>query len=92
MNISSLLERGRQIWGQQRLDLQEIIIRMNVMLGDISRWARDAKKDKANHTDEELKKELGNFIFSSIRWCDDLGYDVEECISLAIECQERFQK
>jgi len=39
-----------------------------------------------------LKKELGNMIFSNIRWCDDLGYDPEECIKIAIDCQEKFVK
>lgn len=92
MDIQSLLERSRDIWGDEKLDAKGIVVRMGVMLGDISRYARNAPKDTAKHTDEELKKELGNFIFSSIRWCDDQGYDVEECINLAIDCQKRFQK
>jgi len=40
----------------------------------------------------ELKKELGNIIFSTIRWIDDLGLDVLECLDLAIEAQEKFAK
>lgn len=40
--------------------------------------------------DRELKKELGNIIFSTIRWVDDLGLDVLECLDLAIEAQEKF--
>jgi hypothetical protein len=27
-----------------------------------------------------------------ICWCDDLGYDPEECINIAIDCQRKFQK
>jgi hypothetical protein len=38
----------------------------------------------------QLKKELGNIIFSTIRWIDDLGLDVLECLDLAIEAQEKF--
>jgi len=38
----------------------------------------------------ELKKELGNLIFSTVRWIDDLGFDVLECLDLAVEAQERF--
>jgi len=39
---------------------------------------------------QELKKELGNVILSTIRWIDDLGLDVLECLDLAIEAQEKF--
>jgi len=31
-------------------------------------------------------------LFSTIRWCDDLGYNPEECISEAIKCQKEFKK
>jgi hypothetical protein len=40
----------------------------------------------------ELKKELGNVLFSTIRWIDDLGLDVLECLDLAIEAQEKFAR
>ena len=40
--------------------------------------------------EREFKKELGNIIFSTIRWIDDLGLDVLECLDLAIEAQEKF--
>lgn len=65
---------------------------MGKVLGDICRWERNAPKDKNLHTDEELKKEMGNIIFSTIRWADDLGYDPEECVRLAIGCQKKFEK
>ena len=53
---------------------------------------RNTLKDLEVHTDEDLKKELGNIIFSTIKWCDDLGYDPEECINISIKCQEKFKK
>jgi len=92
MEIKNLLEQGREIWNNQKLSLAQIIVRMGKVFGDICRYERDAEKDKSVHTDEDLKKELGNIIFSTIRWCDDLGYDPEECIKIAIECQKKFQK
>lgn len=92
MEIKNLLNQGREIWGGQKLNLNQIIIRLEKVFGDICRWERDAVKDKDMHTDEELKKELGNIIFSTIRWCDDLGYDPEECIKSAIDCQNKFIK
>ena len=88
MKIKELLNQGREIWGNQKLNLSQIIIRMGKVFGDICRWERDAVKDKDIHNDEELKKELGNIIFSTIRWCDDLGYNPEECIKTAIDCQK----
>ncbi len=92
MEIKNLLQQGREIWSGQKLNLGQIIVRLGKVFGDICRYERDATKDKNVHTDEDLKKELGNVIFSTIRWCDDLGYDPEECIKIAIECQKKFQK
>ena len=92
MEIRKLQEVNREIWGEEKLNLNQIIVRLGKVFGDLCRYERNAKKDSATHTEEELKKELGNVIFSTIRWCDDLGYDPGECIELAIECQKRFEK
>lgn len=92
MEIKNLLEKGRDIWGDKKLSLSEIIVRMGKVFGDICKWERNVPKDKMSHTDEELKKELGNIIFSTIRWCDDLGYDPEDCVNEAIDCQKKFEK
>jgi hypothetical protein len=86
------LSLGREIWGKEKRTLSEIIVRMGKVFGDICRWERNAPKDESTHTDEELKKELGSIIFSTICWFDDLGYDPEECIQLAIKSQKNFPK
>jgi hypothetical protein len=72
MNIQELLAAGKQIRGDQKLPLAQIIVRMGKVFGDICRRERNAPKDEPIHNDEELKKELGNIIFSTIRRCDDL--------------------
>lgn len=90
MEIKKLLREAREIWDEERLTLGEIIVRMGKVFGDLCRWERRAFKDESVCTEEELKKELGNMIFSTIRWCDDLGYDPEECIELAKKAQKRF--
>ena len=90
MEIKQLLHKSREIWGNEKLSLNQIIVCLGKVFGDLCRWERNAQKDKELHTDEELKKELGNIIFSTIRWCDDLGYDPEECINQAIESQKNF--
>ena len=92
MEIKTLVEQGRDIWDDEKLPLSQIIVRMGKIFGDICRWERNAIKDVRVHTDADLKKELGNMIFSTIRWCHDLGYDPEECIQAAIECQKKFEK
>ncbi len=92
MKIKNLLKQSREIWGDDKLQLSQIIVRMGKVFGDICRWERNSQKDVKIHTDDELKKELGNIIFSTIRWCDDLGYDPEECIESAIKAQKEFPK
>lgn len=89
MTIEELLREAKQIWGDKKLSLEEILIRLGVPVGDIHRYARD--KVEGTPMDEvELKKELGNIIFSTIRWCDDLGFKPEECIELAKQAQVRY--
>ena len=90
MDVQSLLAEAKGIWGERKLSAEEICVRLGVGFGDICRYARGASKDAASHTEAEIKKELGNLIFSTIRWCDDLGFDPEECVTLAINCQKTF--
>lgn len=91
MDINQLLQEARSIWGNDKLTLDEILIRQGVTIGDLHRLARD--HDEGQALDEaELKKELGNVIFSTIRWCDDLGYTPEECIELAKQAQVKYRQ
>jgi len=90
MKINQLLLKSKEIWGDEKLKLSSILVRMGVVFGEICRYERNDKKDKGIHNDTEIKKELGNMIFSTIRWCDDLGYDPDECIEEAIRAQREF--
>lgn len=95
--VAALRVQGRQIWGDTRHDLPEILTRLTVGVGDLARLTRDTYvggpgSDDHERWRRELKKELGNIIFSTIRWVDDLGFDVLECLDLAIEAQEKFAK
>jgi hypothetical protein len=97
--LSALRVQGRQIWGKGQLVFPQIAIRLMVGVGDLARIARDSGGSSlplnpthgavAVGINNELKKELGNIIFSTIRWIDDLGLDVLECLDLAIEAQEK---
>ncbi len=86
MEVKELLAEARKTWGNDKLTLEEIVIRMGVVLGDMNRLARDQQEGDAIN-DLKLKKEMGNTIYSMIRWCDDLGFDPEECINLAKQAQ-----
>lgn len=92
MEIKELLSESRKVWGNKKCNLSQVIVRMGKVFGDICRWERNAAKDKKYHTKKELEKELGNIIFSAIRWCDDLGFDPEDCVKEAIRCQRKFKK
>lgn len=89
MSIAALLGKGRAIW-PDKMRLGEIIVALGKVIGDICRWERNAPKDAIKHTDQKLMRGLGNVIFSSLRWCDDLGYDLRECIDLAFACQRKI--
>ena len=92
--LTTLLVQARQIWGHPSHSpiIDEIVVRLMVGVGDLARLARDgAGMDRAVYA-REMKKELGNVLFSTIRWIDDLGLDVLECLDLAIEAQEKFAK
>jgi len=88
MGLKTLLERGRAIWPDE-IVLPEILVALGVVQGDICRWQCGAPKEAASQTDEELKTELGNLFFSTIRW-RDLSFDPKECVSLAVAAQEKF--
>lgn len=92
MEVKYLLEKSKEIWGNEKMSLSQIIVRLGKIFGDLCRWERNANKDQAVHSDQDLQKELGNMIFSSIKFCDELGYDPEECIELAITAQTKFVK
>ena len=92
MEIKKLLKQSKEIWGKKKMSLSQIIVRMGKVFGDICRFERNEKKDKKYHTEKELKKELGNMIFSTIKWCDDLGFDPEDCVKEAIKAQIKFRK
>lgn len=55
MTIDELQKEARQIWGNKKLTLEEIIIRQGVSIGNIHRHARDKVEDTPK-AEDELKK------------------------------------
>ena len=83
--VEELLATAREIWGPPRMMPGEVCIAMAVVHGDICRAVRDGNR-------EDLEREMGNMILSTIRWCDDLGLDVAACLEAAERCQRTFAK
>ena len=92
MEIKEISKQTQEIWQDEKLSLSRMIVVLGKVFGDICRWERDYVKDKNSHTDNDLKKELGNLIVCGIKFSENLGYDPEECIRLALESQKKISK
>ena len=90
MTLEDLLKKEREIWGNDKQAIEHIVICMGKTYGDISAQAR-AKIEQGKFDENELKKELGNMIASTVRWIDDLGFNIEECIDLALKSQQTYK-
>jgi len=97
--LSALRVQGRQIWGTESTPLSEMVLWLRLSAEVLARLSRDFPDRpmvvSARDVDAgriELQRELGSIIFSTIRWIDDLGFDVRECLDLAIEAQEKFAR
>jgi len=88
LTLKKHLKAIRRTWkgAVGKMSLSEIIAAMGVVFGDICRVERDWRC----YTGDNLKREFGNMILSTIRWCDDLGFDPDECIEIAMEAQTKF--
>lgn len=91
MTTEELLAEERKIWGVDQQSLEHIVICMGKTYGDIAKQARN-KLENGSIDETELKKELGNIIASTVRWTSDLGYDIEECLELALKSQRDYRK
>lgn len=94
LTLLDLLDLARQTWGDDfRQELPDIVQRLMVGVGDLARLARDGRPVgtyESQEWDSEIKKELGNLIFSTIRWCSDLGFTPGECVRAAAVAQAKF--
>ncbi len=92
MEIKEILKQAQEIWQGEKLSLSQMIVVIGKVFGDVCRWERNYAKDKVSHTDDSLKKELGNLIVCGIQFSENLGYDPEECIRLALQSQKKISK
>lgn len=86
--LATVLAEARAIWGDEHMTLIEVAIATVVVSGDICREAR--RESEGGEADmDELAKELGNLMLA-IRWADDLGLSIEECIRRALAAQREY--
>ena len=91
MTTDEILHQERIIWGDTPQSIEHITVSMGKVFGDISKQARTSLE--GGQVDVyELQKELGNMIASTIRWVDDLGFSVDDCIERALEAQRKYRK
>ena len=97
-DLDGILREARDIWGRRDIRsprgvrLRHIGLAAGVVVGDLLRQARDSAPDELGEVDwREVQKELGNLLVSSVRWLDDLGFDLDESITKAFEAQRRYR-
>lgn len=61
-----------------------------VVLGDFARLVRDGGDPDA--TNSAASRELGNLILNALRYADDLGLDVDDCIASAAAAQRAYRE
>jgi hypothetical protein len=93
--LDDLLTEMRDIWGEDRLNLEQILVHLQVTIGDLARIQRDVYETGipaglSAATAVQLAKEMGNVLLSVLRWCDDLGLRVDECIDAARTAQRAY--
>lgn len=89
MTIEQILKQARTTWGDTPMTLDHITAALGVIYGDLCRQTR-ATHEGEQIDSNELQKELGNIIVSTVRWCDDLGLDPTTCIQLSQKAQTRY--
>ena len=89
LTLDAILTEARKTWGDKPMELAHIVAALGTVYGDICRQTRD-NIEGAEINEAELKKELGNLISSTVRWCNDLGFAPEECVRLSQEAQRRY--
>lgn len=85
--VARILASGRRIWGADRMELPAIANCATVVVGDLARAARDITEGASSG---DAQREVGNLVVSSVRWADDLGYDVGGCITAALDAQTAY--
>lgn len=82
-----LLAQARAVWPEgERVDRMPTILA--VIVGDYARAIRDLPLD----FNRQAKRELGNLVLTALRYADDLGLHVDDCVEDALEAQERWRR
>jgi hypothetical protein len=85
MTLAQVADLGQSIWNDH-MSLDQIVIALGVVYGDIARAARDWPPA----CEQDLRRELGNLILSTARWCRHLGFEPDDAVREAADAQRAW--
>jgi hypothetical protein len=89
MDLHDWTAVATRIWGPEPTPLHDGILSVLIPLADIARQARTGLE--GGQVDrEELAKEYGNLILTTLRFIRDAGLDPDFCVRLAEDAQRRY--
>jgi hypothetical protein len=87
--LRDLTDAASAIWGSTTTPLHDGVLSVLIPLADVARQARIGLE--GNEVDrQELAKEYGNIILTTLRFIRDAGLDPEACVRLAEAAQSRY--
>lgn len=91
--LDGLLHEGRDIWGEEPLTPEQIVVRVAKVLGDLAALARSYDEAGGEWSEDgwrDFGRELGNLAVSAPRWMHDIGLSTEECVTAALAGQRAY--
>lgn len=85
----ALVQEGHKIWTTDSLDVPHAVVVLGKVLGDLNGQVR-TWRETGEWDFEELAKELGNLVTSSLRALDELGIDVDRAMEMALDSQRQY--
>lgn len=93
-DVQTILREGRSIWNGvpvcgEPVSVPTIAIVLGKIHGDLCYQARRVLEGRDASTDD-LRRELGNLITTAVRWVDDLGFDIDDCLQASYTAQRAY--
>ena len=90
MDVDAILAEERRIWGPPELGLAHVAILLGKIVGDVCLQVRQSYEGRYVSRGD-VEREFGNLITSTVRFADDLGFDVHQCIERAFDAQRAYR-
>lgn len=89
IDLHALTRQVTAIWGETPTPLPHAVTILTVVAGDVARQARNEAEGRPVDLGE-LGKEFGNWILTTIRAMRDAGLDPDQCVTAALQAQQRY--